>query len=162
MSETPKLRIGQGFDVHCFAKNRKLILGGLEIDHSQGLAGHSDADVLLHAITDAVLGALCWGDIGQWFPDTDSQYEGADSGELLSQVWQKVQEEGWGLVNCDCVLMAQEPKLQDYKKKMQANIAGLFSVADDCISVKATTTEKLGFVGRGEGIAATAIVLLST
>ena len=154
------LRIGQGFDVHCFAENRKLILGGVTIPHSHGLAGHSDADVLLHAITDAVLGALAWGDIGMWFPDTDEEFADADSAELFSRVWRKVQGDSWKLVNCDAVLMMQEPKLQDYKESIRKRIAELFIADLSCISIKATTTEKLGFVGRGEGIAASAVVLL--
>ena len=161
MSLFPALRIGQGFDVHRFGENRKLILGGLDIPHSYGLVGHSDADVLLHAITDAVLGALAWGDIGQWFSDSDPEFAGADSKKLFLKVWKEVRDKSWELVNCDCVLMLEEPKLQDYKEAMQKSIAELFGVDPGCVSVKATTTERLGFIGRGEGIAASAVLLLS-
>lgn len=156
------LRIGNGYDVHAFAEGRKLILGGVEIPHTKGLIGHSDADVLLHAITDAVLGALCLGDIGSWFPDTDRRYKNADSGLLLKEVWNRVREQGWSLVNCDCVVMAERPKLVDYKQSIRASISKLFACQIEQVSVKATTTEKLGFIGREEGIAASAVVLLSS
>ena len=157
-----KLRIGHGYDVHAFAENRKLILGGVEVPHTKGLAGHSDADVLLHAITDAILGSLCLGDIGSWFPDTDSRYKNADSGVLLKEVWHKVRELGWNIVNCDTVVMAQKPKLAPHISEIRESIAKLLGCELEQISVKATTTEKLGFVGREEGIAASATILLKS
>ena len=157
-----KLRIGHGYDVHAFAENRKLILGGVEGPHTKGLAGHSDADVLLHAITDAILGSLCLGDIGSWFPDTDSRYKNADSGVLLKEVWHKVRELGWNIVNCDTVVMAQKPKLAPHISEIRESIAKLLGCELEQISVKATTTEKLGFVGREEGIAASATILLKS
>ena len=155
------MRIGQGFDVHAFAEDRKLILGGVEVPYSKGLAGHSDADVLLHAVCDALLGAVALGDIGHHFPDTDPQYAGADSRELLREVYYRVQEQGYSLVNLDCTIIAQAPKLAPFIDDMCAHIASDLSAEMHCINVKATTTEKLGFAGRGEGIAAQAIVLLS-
>lgn len=156
------MRIGQGFDVHAFADDRKLILGGVDVPYSKGLAGHSDADVLLHAICDALLGAAALGDIGHHFPDTDPQYAGADSRELLREVYSRVQEEGYSLINLDCSVIAQAPKLAPFVDAMCAHIASDLLVELNCINVKATTTEKLGFTGRGEGIAAQAIVLLSS
>ena len=156
----PPLRIGQGFDIHAFAAGRPLILGGVEIPHNLGLAGHSDADVLLHAITDAVLGALAMGDIGQWFPNTDPQYRNADSSRLFSAVWQKCTAEGWTLVNCDCVIITEAPRLAEQMPRIRESLSGLFSAAADKISVKAKTMEHLGAVGRGEGMAALAVVLL--
>ncbi len=155
------LRIGQGVDVHAFAEGRPLILGGIEIPNAVGLLGHSDADVLLHSVTDAVLGALAWGDIGQWFPNTDERWKGADSKELLREVWKKATVEGWSLVNCDVNVIAEKPKLLPFVPAMRTSIAGLFGVKTDCVSVKATTSERLGFVGREEGIFSTAVVLLS-
>lgn len=155
-------RIGTGYDVHAFAEGRKLILGGVEIQHKRGLIGHSDADVLLHAITDAVLGALCLGDLGTWFPDTDSRYKNADSGVLFKEVWNRVREQGWTLVNCDCVVMAEKPKLAEFNQSIRTSISNLFVCELDQVSVKATTTERLGFVGREEGIAASAVVLLQS
>lgn len=154
------LRIGQGFDVHPLVDGRRLILGGVEIPHEKGLEGHSDADVLLHALTDAILGALAWGDIGQWFPNTEPQYRGADSLTLLSAVWQRAHSEGWTVVNCDCMLLAERPKVKDYLPTMQARIAERLGAQPTQIGIKATTTERLGFVGREEGIAASAVVLL--
>ncbi len=155
------LRIGQGYDVHAFAQGRRLCLGGVEIPHARGLAGHSDADVLLHALTDAVLGALAWGDIGSWFPDTDEAFRDADSTELLRVVWEKVRSEGWALENADCTVIAQAPKLRPYIDKIRTSIAETLDLSVERISVKATTTERLGFEGREEGIAASAVVLLS-
>lgn len=157
---TANLRIGQGFDVHAFADGRALVLGGVEISQTKGLIGHSDADVLLHAIIDAILGALCWGDIGKWFPDTEAEYKDADSGSLLAKVWKKVKDEGWELANLDATILAQAPKLAPHIEAMCENIARLLGAGKEQISVKATTTERLGFVGRKEGMAATAVVLL--
>lgn len=155
------LRIGNGFDVHAFAQNRKLILGGLEISATHGLLGHSDADVLLHALTDAILGALSWGDIGSWFPDNDPQYKDADSAELLKAVWQKAKSESWGLINCDIVVMAEAPKLRPHVDSMKESIAAILKVEPARVGLKATTTESLGYIGRGEGMACSAVVLLN-
>lgn len=154
------LRVGQGIDIHPFEKDRKLIIGGVEIEFELGLKGHSDADVLLHAVTDAVLGALSWGDIGQWFPPTDNKYKDIDSKKLFSTVWNKANAEGWSLVNCDCVLLAEFPKFKDHISTIKKQIALLFRAEENQIGVKATTSEKLGFIGRGEGIVASATVLL--
>ena len=154
------MRIGQGYDVHAFAEGRPLILGGVTVPYDKGLAGHSDADVLLHAICDALLGAAGLGDIGHHFPDTDPAYAGADSRELLRKVISLVAAQGLKIVNLDSTVIAQAPKLAGYIDTMRANIADDLGVGLDCINVKATTTEKLGFTGRGEGIAAMAIVLL--
>lgn len=153
-------RIGQGFDVHQFAPHRKLIIGGVEIPYDRGLMGHSDADVLLHTITDACLGAIGEGDIGRHFPDTDEKYKDADSAVLLQHVWEIVKNKGYQLVNMDCTIMAQKPKLAPYIDKIRERIAEILHVDVDQINVKATTTEKLGFVGREEGIASLAVVLL--
>lgn len=155
-----QFRIGQGFDVHAFAEGRKLILGGVEIPFSKGLLGHSDADVLLHAISDALLGALALGDIGKHFPDTDENYKDADSKKLLEQVYNLVKEKGYLLGNVDTVIIAQKPKLINFIPEMQKKIAAIFGAEVDQISIKATTTEKLGFTGREEGIASMATVLL--
>ena len=155
-----QFRIGHGFDVHAFAENRKLIIGGVEIPYEKGLLGHSDADVLLHAICDALLGALALGDIGKQFPDTDDRFKNADSKKLLIHVYNLVKEKGYALGNIDAVIMAQKPKLMNYISLMQKKIATLLESEVDQISIKATTTEKLGFVGREEGIAAMATVLL--
>ncbi len=154
------MRIGQGYDVHAFAEGRPLILGGVTIPYDKGLAGHSDADVLLHAICDALLGAAALGDIGQHFPDTDPAYAGADSRQLLRDVMALIIDMNLSVSNIDCTVIAQAPKLAPYITDMRNNIASDCSVELDCINVKATTTEKLGFTGRGEGIAATAVVLL--
>ena len=155
-----QFRIGHGFDVHAFAENRKLIIGGVEIPYEKGLLGHSDADVLLHAICDALLGALALGDIGKQFPDTDDRFKNADSKKLLIHVYNLVKEKGYALGNIDAVIMAQKPKMMNYISLMQKKIAALLESEIDSISIKATTTEKLGFVGREEGIAAMATVLL--
>lgn len=155
-----QFRIGHGFDVHAFAENRKLIIGGVEIPYEKGLLGHSDADVLLHAICDSLLGALALGDIGEHFPDTDELYKDADSTKLLVHVYELVKEKGYMLGNIDAVIMAQKPKLMKYISAMQEKIAAILASEVDQISIKATTTEKLGFVGREEGIAAMATVLL--
>lgn len=154
------MRIGHGYDVHKFAKDRKLILGGVEIPFEMGLLGHSDADVLLHAVSDALLGAAALGDIGLLFPDTDPQYEGADSIQLLRQVCRRVREAGFEIENVDATVLAQQPKLRPYIDDMRAMISAALGIDIDCVSVKATTEEGLGFTGRKEGIAAHAICLL--
>lgn len=154
------MRIGHGFDVHQFAGNRKLIIGGVIIPYESGLAGHSDADVLLHAISDALLGAVCEGDIGRHFPDTDKAYKDADSKVLLAQVMSLVRTKGYDVGNIDSVVIAQKPKLAPYIAEMRWTIASVLKVDGDKVNVKATTTEKLGFTGRGEGIAAEAVCLL--
>lgn len=157
----PQIRVGQGFDVHAFSPARKLILGGVEIPHSAGLLGHSDADVLCHALADALLGALALGDIGKFFPDTDPDYAGADSLKLLAAVADMIRERGWQTVNADVTLMMQCPKIAPYTDHMRDNLAMALRTSKEQISVKATTTERLGFVGREEGVSALAIVLLS-
>jgi 2-C-methyl-D-erythritol 4-phosphate cytidylyltransferase / 2-C-methyl-D-erythritol 2,4-cyclodiphosphate synthase len=154
------LRVGQGFDVHAFAEGRKLIIGGVEIPYERGLLGHSDADVLLHAICDALLGAAALGDIGKHFPDTDPRYKGADSRVLLRHVAALIRERGFKVHNVDATIIAQAPRMASHIPSMAANIAADLEVAVDSVNVKATTTEKLGFTGRGEGIAAQAICLL--
>ncbi|MBY6038486.1 2-C-methyl-D-erythritol 2,4-cyclodiphosphate synthase [Fictibacillus nanhaiensis] len=154
------MRIGQGFDVHAFCEDRPLIIGGVTIPYEKGLLGHSDADVLLHAITDALLGAAGEGDIGKHFPDTDPAYKGADSKRLLLDSWKLVEKKGYRLGNIDCTIIAQKPKMLPYIEEMRAVIARIFEVSPDQINVKATTTERLGFPGREEGIAAQAVVLI--
>ncbi|GGB70971.1 2-C-methyl-D-erythritol 2,4-cyclodiphosphate synthase [Fictibacillus barbaricus] len=154
------MRIGQGFDVHAFCEGRPLIIGGVTIPYEKGLLGHSDADVLLHAITDALLGAAGEGDIGKHFPDTDPAYKDADSKRLLSDSWKMVENKGYRLGNIDCTIIAQKPKMLPHIEEMRSVIAGIFAVPADQINVKATTTEKLGFPGREEGIAAQAVVLI--
>jgi 2-C-methyl-D-erythritol 2,4-cyclodiphosphate synthase len=153
-------RIGQGFDVHQLTENRPLIIGGVTIPYEKGLLGHSDADVLLHTVTDACLGAIGEGDIGKHFPDTDPNFKDADSSELLRQVWSLVKSRGYELVNADCTIIAQKPKMAPYIEQMKEKISQLLETTPDCVNVKATTTEKLGFPGREEGIAAQAVVLL--
>ena len=153
-------RIGQGFDVHQLVEDRPLIMGGIEIPYEKGLLGHSDADVLLHTIADACLGAIGEGDIGKHFPDTDAAFKDADSAKLLQHVWQLVKDKGYELVNADCTIMAQQPKMAPHIQAMQLRIAELLETDRENINVKATTTEKLGFTGRGEGIASMAVVLL--
>lgn len=155
------MRIGQGFDVHAFAEGRPLILGGIEIPHDRGLLGHSDADVLLHTIADAALGAIAAGDIGKHFPDTDPDFKDADSKVLLQHVWQLVKAEGYVLGNVDATVMAERPKLRMYIDDMRAVIAELLEADISQVNVKATTTERLGFTGREEGIAAQAVILLN-
>ncbi len=154
------LRIGLGYDVHAFAEGRKLVLGGVEIEHERGLLGHSDADVLAHALADAILGALREGDIGRLFPDTDPAYAGADSLVLLEEVGALAAKRGFRLLDADCVVVCERPKLAAYRDAMRANLAHALGVDVSCIGVKATTTERLGFEGREEGIAAQAVVLL--
>ena len=155
------MRVGQGFDVHALVPGRKLIIGGVEIAFERGLEGHSDADVLLHAVTDAVLGAAALGDIGRHFPDTDSRYRNADSRALLRAAARMVHEAGWIVVNVDATIIAQAPRMAPYIDMMVKNIATDLGIAPGHMNVKAKTTEKLGFAGRGEGIAAQAIVLLN-
>lgn len=154
------LRIGHGYDVHRLVSERKLILGGVEIPFSLGLLGHSDADVLLHAVADALLGALALGDIGKHFPDNDPQYAGADSMVLLRHVVGLIQKEGYQVGNLDATILCQKPKLADYILQMRENIADCCGVPVSAVSVKATTEEKLGFTGAGQGIAVHAVALL--
>jgi 2-C-methyl-D-erythritol 2,4-cyclodiphosphate synthase len=156
-----EFRVGHGFDVHRLARGRKLILAGLEIPHSKGLLGHSDADVVLHAIINALLGAMGEGDIGTHFPDTDPRYKGIASGKLLDRVLQITRRKRFRLVNLDVTLLAQEPKIPPHYAAMRENVARQLGVRIDRINIKATTTEKLGWVGQGKGLAATAVVLLS-
>ena len=155
------LRVGLGFDVHALVEGRPLILGGVNIPHERGLLGHSDADVLAHAVADAVLGAARAGDIGKLFPDTDPAYAGADSLKLLAQVAQHVRGLGFSIIDVDCVVAAQRPKLSPHREAMRANLAQALGVPVDNIGVKATTTERLGFEGREEGISAQAVALLA-
>ena len=154
------MRIGHGYDVHRLVEGRDLILGGVKIGYEKGLLGHSDADVLLHAVSDALLGAAGLGDIGRHFPDTDPKYKGADSLELLRQVYRKISEKGYRVGNIDVTMIAQRPKLKDYIPQMQANIAAAVETASDRVNVKATTEEKLGFTGTGEGMSCHAVCLL--
>lgn len=154
------MRIGHGYDVHRLVEGRDLILGGVKIPYEKGLLGHSDADVLLHAVSDALLGAAGLGDIGRHFPDTDPKYKGADSLELLRQVYRKISEKGYRVGNIDVTMIAQRPKLKDYIPQMQANIAAAVETAPDRVNVKATTEEKLGFTGTGEGMSCHAVCLL--
>ena len=154
------IRIGEGWDVHALVPGRKLILGGVEIAHSSGLLGHSDADVLLHAITDAVLGAAGLGDIGRHFPDTDAQFKGADSSVLLQEAMRRVRAQGWELVNVDSTIVAQAPKLAPHMAAINAGVAKALGVPLDQVNVKAKTAEKLGPVGMGQSIEARAVVLL--
>ena len=155
-------RVGQGFDVHALAAGRKLVIGGVEIPHERGLLGHSDADVLLHAICDALLGAAALGDIGRHFPDSDPRYKGIDSRELLRHVRALVRSRGYRVANVDATIIAEAPRMAPHVPAMVANIAADLGIAADAVNVKATTTEKLGFTGRGEGIAAQAICLLES
>ena len=155
------VRIGHGFDVHRLVPERKLILGGVEIPYELGLEGHSDADVLAHALMDAMLGACALGDIGHLFPDNDDAYLGADSMKLLEEVVRVTGEKGWHLVNCDVTVICQKPKLVGFIDQMRTRLAEVIGTDKETISVKATTTEKLGFTGRGEGIAAEAVCLMT-
>ena len=154
------MRIGHGYDVHRLVEGRKLILGGVEIPYEKGLLGHSDADVLLHALMDAMLGAAALGDIGRHFPDSDPAYAGADSAVLLARVADLLRQNGYSVINLDCTILAQRPKLMPYIPQMIETIAAVLSVPTDCVSIKATTEEGLGFTGEGKGIAAHAVVLL--
>lgn len=154
------LRIGHGFDVHQFVDGRRCVLGGVDVPSKRGLLGHSDADVLAHALADAVLGAARMGDIGKLFPDDDPAYEGADSLVLLSKVAEAIRAEGFEIVDADCTVAAQAPKLAPYREQMRRNLSAALGVDVSQVGVKATTTERLGFVGREEGIAAWAVALL--
>ena len=155
-------RTGIGFDVHTLAEDRLLIIGGVQITHPKGLLGHSDADVLVHAVMDAVLGALALGDIGQHFPDTDAEFKDANSMELLRHVQCLVEEEGFVCTNLDSIIMAEKPKMAPYLLEMKTNLASALKIKTEQVSIKATTTERLGVIGREEGIAAQAIVLLNS
>jgi 2-C-methyl-D-erythritol 2,4-cyclodiphosphate synthase len=155
------IRVGQGCDIHALVPGRKLVLGGVDIPHPAGLLGHSDADALLHAITDALLGAAALGDIGRHFPDTDEQYRGADSRQLLRATVALLLRDGWQVGNVDATIIAQAPKMAPYLPQMVANIAADLQVPVNCVNVKAKTAERLGFVGRREGIATEAVVLIS-
>ncbi len=161
MADFSALRIGQGYDVHKLVEGRKLIIGGVEIPHTLGLLGHSDADVLAHAVADALLGGIRGGDIGKLFPDTDPEWEGADSMKLLSAVADKVRAEGFQIVDVDSVIAAQAPKMAPHRDQMRKNLAAAMSIPVENVGVKATTTERLGFEGREEGISATAVALLA-
>lgn len=154
------LRIGHGYDVHKLVEGRKLILCGVEIPHKLGLLGHSDADVATHAVADAILGATRLGDLGKLFPDTDPAYAGANSLELLAQVMRLARERGYELLDCDCTIAAQAPKLAPHREQMRANLAQALGVGVESVGVKATTTERLGFVGREEGMAAWAVCIM--
>jgi 2-C-methyl-D-erythritol 2,4-cyclodiphosphate synthase len=156
------LRVGIGYDAHRLVKGRPLILGGCKIPYDLGLLGHSDADVLIHAIMDALLGAACLGDLGRHFPDTDDRYKDIDSGILLTEVKRLVGEKGFKIVNLDSIIICQRPKLAPYLEQMRGKIAFLLELNPEQINIKATTTENLGFTGRGEGIAAQAVVLLES
>ena len=154
------MRIGHGYDVHKLVEGRDLILGGVKIDYELGLLGHSDADVLLHAVSDALLGAAGLGDIGRHFPDTDPKYKGADSGKLLAEVGQKIAAAGYKVGNIDVTMIAQKPKLKDHIPQMQKNIAAFLGIEENRVNVKATTEEKLGFTGEGLGMSCYAVCLL--
>lgn len=154
------MRIGQGLDVHAFAAGRKLVIGGVEIPHHKGLAGHSDADVLLHAICDALLGAAALGDIGRHYPDSDPKFSDIDSRKLLRDVAAKVKQQGYRIVNVDATIVAEAPRMAPHVARMIGNIAADVGIAPASVNIKATTTEQLGFIGRGEGIAALAVALI--
>lgn len=158
----PALKIGSGFDVHAFAADRRLVLGGVTIDHDLGLEGHSDADVLVHAVCDAVLGAAGLGDIGEHFPDTDQKYKGISSMILLERCLDLIREKGFAVSNLDCTVFAQAPKISPYKRQMEKNIAKAANLDHTLVNVKATTTEQLGFIGKKQGIAAQCTVLLTS
>lgn len=163
MSDTlkwPQFRVGSGFDVHRFAEQRRLILCGIEVPYEKGLLGHSDADVALHALMDAMLGAAAMGDIGKHFPDTDERFRGADSVKLTEHVVSLLHDHGWQINNVDVTIIAQQPKLAAYIPAMRSKVASVLQIEEDCVNIKATTTEKLGFTGRGEGMAAEAVVSL--
>jgi len=154
-------RVGFGYDSHRFAPGRKLLLGGVEIPFDRGLGGHSDADAALHAITDAILGAMAAGDIGEMFPDSDAEWAGADSSRFVEHAVNLARSKGWRIANCDVTIIAEQPKLGAYKEKMRTRIAELLRVGPDFVSVKAKTNDEMGPIGRGEGIAALAVVCLS-
>lgn len=154
------MRIGHGYDVHKLVEGRELIVGGVHIPYEKGLLGHSDADVLLHAVSDALLGAAAMGDIGGMFPDNDPEYLGADSLVLLRQVFQRLRDNGYSVINVDCTVIAQKPKMKPYIPEMRMNIAAALSTEVENISIKATTEEEMGFTGRGEGISAHCVCLI--
>lgn len=154
------IRIGSGVDFHQLVEGRKLFIGGVEIPHTKGALGHSDADVLLHAICDALLGAVCLGDIGLHFPDTDAGFKNIDSKILLAKTFTLIQNKGYGIVNIDCTLCLQAPKIKSHVNAMRQTIAGILQIGENDVSIKATTTEQMGFVGREEGLMAYATVLL--
>jgi 2-C-methyl-D-erythritol 2,4-cyclodiphosphate synthase len=156
-----KLRVGHGIDVHAFAEGRALILGGEQIKHSRGLIGHSDADVLTHAVMDALLGAAGFEDIGELFPDTDSAFKDANSLELLGQVVERITGAGWRIENVDCSLLLEAPRISPHRTAMRSNLAGCLGIGVDACTIKATTMEKLGFIGREEGVVASCTALLS-
>ena len=155
-----ELRIGLGVDAHALADGVPLVLAGVTFDHPRGLAGHSDGDVIAHALTDALLGAAGLGDIGSLFPSGDERWEGADSLELLRDAYAQVREAGFELVNADCILIGEEPRIADHREEMRRRLAAALDVAPELVNVRATTTDKLGFTGRGEGLAAEAVALL--
>jgi len=155
-------RTGIGFDAHALAEGRPLVIGGVRIPHSRGLLGHSDADVLVHAVMDAILGALALGDIGEHFPDTEDEFEGANSLELLSRVQKMIEDKGYCCENLDSIIIAEKPKLKSYIGEMRENLASVLKINVDQLSIKATTTEHVGFTGREEGIVAQAMVLLKS
>jgi 2-C-methyl-D-erythritol 2,4-cyclodiphosphate synthase len=157
----PEYRVGTGFDAHALEEGVPLVLGGVRIDYPRGLAGHSDGDVLAHALTDALLGAAGLEDIGALFPSTDPEFAGADSIELLGQAWEQIQSHGWQLANADVVLIGEEPRLAPHRDAMRRRLAAALDVDDELVAVRATTTDGLGFTGRGEGLAAQAVALLS-
>lgn len=155
-----ELRIGHGIDIHPFEEGRLCMLGGVEIPDSAGLKGHSDADALLHAVVDALLGATGRPDIGTLFPNTDPAHANRESSFFLSKVWEQVRSDGWSIVNLDCTVLAEVPKLKPHIAAMKKRIGGILSISTDCIGIKATTAERLGAIGRGEGVLASAVVLL--
>lgn len=154
------MRVGIGADAHRLVEGRPLVLGGVELDSSHGLAGHSDGDVIAHALIDAILGAAGLGDIGSLFPAGSVEWEGASSLDLLGRAYAQVRESGWRLVNADCVLVGEEPRIAPVRSQMQARLAGALEVEEDLVNVRATTTDRLGFTGRGEGLAALSVALL--
>jgi len=160
--DKPEYKTGSGYDVHRFVKGRKLVIGGVDIDFDRGLDGHSDADVLIHAICDAILGALGLGDIGEHFPDNDSQFKGISSMILLENCKILMQEKGYKINNMDCIVFAQVPKLNPYKIKIQKNMAKILNIDPNLVNIKATTTERLGFIGKKQGIAAQCTLLIKT
>jgi 2-C-methyl-D-erythritol 2,4-cyclodiphosphate synthase len=159
--EKPEIKIGSGYDVHRLVSGRRLILGGVDIEFDRGLEGHSDADVLTHAVCDAILGAMGAGDIGDHFPDTDQNYKGISSLKLLNTCGLLMQKQGYEIANLDCTVFAQVPKISPYKKEMEKKIAGALNIDSGLVNVKATTTEKLGFVGKEQGIAAHCTILVN-
>lgn len=154
------IKIGQGFDVHQMVKGRPLIIGGITLDYEKGLLGHSDADVLLHAISDALLGAAGLGDIGHFFPDTDPQYKDADSSKLLKEICREIDKKDFTIVNIDCTILAERPKMYPHLEKMKQNIAEICGIEKDQVNLKATTMEQMGFIGKEEGMGAISVALL--